>query len=71
VVQEWLLWQASAKLIDWPSRSPDMNFVENMWSEVKNSMQETLPELPPTNRDAVWILVSDAWDEVASSQHNV
>jgi hypothetical protein len=34
-------------------------------------MQETWPDLPPRNRDALWTLVSDAWDEVASSQHYV
>jgi hypothetical protein len=27
------------------------------------------PDLPPRNRDALWTLVSDAWDEVVSSQH--
>jgi hypothetical protein len=34
-------------------------------------MQETWPDLPPRNRDALWTLVSDAWDEVASSQRYV
>jgi hypothetical protein len=34
-------------------------------------MQETWPDLPPRNRDAVWTLVSDTWDEVASSRRYV
>jgi hypothetical protein len=34
-------------------------------------MQETWLNLPPRNRDALWTLVSDAWDEVASFQHYV
>jgi hypothetical protein len=48
-----------------------MNPIENMWSEVKDTVQETWPDLPPRNRDALWTLVSDAWDEVASSQRYV
>jgi hypothetical protein len=35
VVREWLSLQADAELIDWPPRAPDMNPIENMWSEVK------------------------------------
>jgi hypothetical protein len=35
VVQEWLSRQADVKLIDWPPRAPDMNPIENMWSEEK------------------------------------
>ena len=38
-----------------------MNPIENMWSE------ETWPALPLRNSDELWTLVSDAWDEVASS----
>ena len=45
-----------------------MNPIENMWSEVKRTMQEKWPVLPPRNSDELWALVSDAWDEVASSQ---
>ena len=44
-----------------------MNPIENMWSEVKRTMQETWPALPLRNSDELWTLVSDAWDEVASS----
>jgi len=30
-------------------------------------MQETWSVLPPRNSDELWTLVSDTWDEVASS----
>jgi len=43
-----------------------MNPIENMWNEVKTTMQETWPVLPPRNSDELWALVSDMWDEVAS-----
>ena len=47
VVQEWLSRQADVELLDWPPRAPDMKPIDNMWSEVKRTMQETWPVLPP------------------------
>ena len=49
VVQEWLLWQADVEHLDRPPRALDMNPIENMWSEVKRTMQETSPVPPPRN----------------------
>jgi hypothetical protein len=51
VVQEWLSLQAEVELSDWPPRAPYMNPIVNMWSEVKRTMQETWPVLPPRNSD--------------------
>jgi hypothetical protein len=48
-----------------------MNPIENMWSEVKRTMQEIWPVLPPRNSDEVWTLVSDAWDEVVLFQRYI
>jgi hypothetical protein len=42
VVQEWLSRQADVKLIDWTPRAPDMNPIENMWSEVKRALIESM-----------------------------
>ena len=41
VVQEWLSRQADIELIDWTPREPDMNPIENMWSEVKRALIES------------------------------
>ena len=71
VLQEWLSRQADVELPDWSARAPDMNPIENMWSEVKRTMKETWPVLPPRNSDELWALVSDAWDEVASSMRYI
>jgi hypothetical protein len=71
VVQELLSLQVDAELIDWTPRAPDMNPSKNMWSGVKSTMQETWPVLPPRNSVELWTLVSDTWDEFASSQHYV
>jgi len=47
VVQEWLSLQADVELINWPPRAPGMNPIENIWSEMKRTMQEIWPVLPP------------------------
>ena len=57
VVQEWLSRRIEFELLDWPPRAPDMNPIENMWSEVKRTMQETWPVLPPKNSDELWTRV--------------
>jgi len=36
VVQEWLSLQADVELTDWLPRVPDMNPIENTWSEAKD-----------------------------------
>jgi len=48
-----------------------MNPIENMWSEVKRTIQEAWPVFLPRNSDELWALVSDAWDEVALSQRYI
>ena len=60
VVQEWLSRQADIELLEWPPQVPDMNPIQNMCSEVKRTMQETWPVLPPRNSNKLWALVSDA-----------
>ena len=71
VVQEWLSMQADVELIDWPLQAHDMNPIENMWSEVKRTLQETWPVLAPRNSYKLWTLMSDTLDEVASSQRYI
>jgi hypothetical protein len=71
VLQEWLSLQAEVELNDWPQRAPDMNHIENMWSEVNRTMHESWPVLPSRNSDELWTLLTHAWDELVSSQRYV
>jgi transposase len=48
-----------------------MNPIENIWSEVKRTMQGNWPVDPPRNSDELWALVSNAWDEVALSERYI
>lgn len=67
VVQEWFANQSEVILIDWPPCGADMNPIENVWAETKRQLHDNWPSNPPTSKDALWELVSNAWDEVASS----
>jgi hypothetical protein len=71
VVQERLSWQANVELLDWPPQAPEMNPIKDMWSEVKRTMQEAWPVLPPRNSDELLALVSHACNEVASTTHYI
>ncbi|KAJ4430681.1 hypothetical protein ANN_19272 [Periplaneta americana] len=46
-------------LIDWSSKSPDMNPIENLWAEVKRILRP-----PVLTADELWDRVLDAWEEV-------
>jgi hypothetical protein len=59
VVQEWLSLEVDVELIDWSPRTPDMNHIENMWSEVKRTVHKAWSFLLFRNFDALWTLVSN------------
>ena len=42
VVMEWLN-QAGMKVLEWPSRSPDLNPIENMWTMLKKQVRVRKP----------------------------
>lgn len=67
LVQEWFARQDQIELLDWPPCGADLNPIENVWAETKRTMSENWPDPPPTNKESLWELVSNAWDEVASS----
>ena len=66
LVQNWFSSQTEVELIDWPPCGADLNPIENVWAEIKRTMSENWPDPPPRTKEALWDLISDAWDEVAS-----
>ncbi|KAJ4430237.1 hypothetical protein ANN_22449 [Periplaneta americana] len=67
-VMTWFSERPCIRLIEWPPCSPDLNVLENVWWEVKktvNAMINTMPRRP-TTKDALWNIIKNAWDRVSS-----
>ena len=55
LVQDWLIpWaeEEGVEILDWPSYSPDLNPIENVWSQLKSRITEQYPEL------ALWLKIT-------------
>lgn len=46
--------------LEWPSNSPDLNPIENLWSELKRHLGRY--EKPPGGMLELWEWVQDVWD---------
>ena len=46
----------------WPAKSPDMNHIEDLWSQMETAIQRRPNR--PTNRDELWQAVQDEWANI-------
>ena len=61
VVRNWLV-KSKLKVLDWPSRSPDLNPIEHLWAEVELRLRRLVP--PPTSLRGLWDKLQDVWNGV-------
>jgi hypothetical protein len=52
-------------LLFWPSRSPDLNPIENLWSYLKQQLAK-YPE-PPSSIHGLWERVQHEWNKIPES----
>ncbi|GFT33797.1 transposable element Tcb1 transposase [Trichonephila clavipes] len=50
------------ELLPWPTRSPDLSPIENMWSMVAQRLTQIIP--PAATPDQLWQRVEAAWSTV-------
>jgi len=51
------------EVIDWPSNSPDLNLIENLWSIVKRNVEKKMPK----NTDDLRRFMIQEWDDIPES----
>ena len=49
------------EVIDWPSNSPDLNPIENLWSIVKRNVEKKMPK----NTDDLRLFMVKEWDDIS------
>lgn len=61
IVQNFLQ-ENNIAVLPWPSKSPDLNPIENIWGKMVKSMYKH--DFRPRNRDELRYRINQAWDEV-------
>jgi transposase len=51
------------KVLDWPSQSPDLNPIENLWRDIKRRL--ALDQQLPKNADEMWKKFERIWEETS------
>jgi len=60
--QEWLK-AAKIKVLDWPSQSPDINLIENMWQKLKIAVHKR----SPSNLQELESICQEEWAKIPQS----
>ena len=59
VVAKWLK-DSKVKILEWPSQSPDLNPIGNLWADLKRRVRAK----KPTNLTQLYPLCQEEWDKI-------
>lgn len=51
----------SVNVLEWPAQSPDLNPIENLWTDVKKAVAVS----KPTTRESLWKVIQESWYNIA------
>ena len=60
-VQNWLTTQ-DFQVLEWPAQSPDLNPIENLWSNLKRRLNQY--ESPPKGVLELWERIEVEWEKI-------
>jgi len=61
LVQEWLK-KKKFRVLDWPSQSPDLNPIENLWAIIKRKLNQYSD--PPKGVFELWERIEETWNKI-------
>jgi transposase len=57
-IRDWFT-EKKINCLEWPPQSPDLSPIENIWSFIKDFLNDHKKEL--TNNEAIWNLTQQCW----------
>jgi len=66
-VKAWILQNRIKVLQDWPSQSPDLNPIENLWSELERQLKKHTPR--PKNKQDLFSILQEEWNAIPTSKY--
>lgn len=48
-------------VMEWPAQSPDLNPIENLWTDIKKGVAQ----IKPTSNEALWTAVVQIWNKIS------
>ncbi|CAH1366197.1 unnamed protein product [Tenebrio molitor] len=69
IISNWME-QQGIRVLPWPSRSPDLNPIENMWALMTRKMN-TGNHFRPQNVEELWDRIQEEWNELTPNYTEV
>ena len=58
-VKNWFM-ENRIVVMGWPTQSPDLNLIENLWTDVKEAANNEKPK----NQQELWNVAENAWNNI-------